>query len=62
MKADLAIAQIFIGLLIAIAALIIGIFMCRRGVRTRDLKLRVKAYPIWIGGGCLTILLGSVDI
>jgi len=53
-KADLAIAQIIIGIIISATTLVIGFFMYRRGMRTRDVKLRVKAYVLWVVGGLLT--------
>ncbi len=53
-KADLAIAQILIGITISATTLVIGFFMYRRGMRTRDVKLRVKAYVLWVVGGLLT--------
>ena len=54
MKADLAIALIIIGIIISVTTLVIGFFMHRRGMRTRDLKLRVKAYVLWVVGVLLT--------
>ena len=57
MKADLAIAQIIIGIVIAIGSLIIGMFMYRRGNRMRNLKLRVRAYILWLAGGGVSIVL-----
>ena len=57
MKADLAIAQIVIGILIAIGALIAGFFMRRRGKRMRNFKLRMQAYILWIVGGLLALVL-----
>ncbi|MCZ6777125.1 MAG: UPF0182 family protein [Ignavibacteria bacterium] len=53
-KADLAIAQIIIGIIISATTLVIGFFMYQRGMRTRDVKLRVKAYVLWAVGGLLT--------
>jgi uncharacterized membrane protein (UPF0182 family) len=57
MKADFAIAQIITGIIIIATTLIIGLFMYRRGMRTRDVKLRVKAYVLWGVGGLLTGML-----
>ena len=57
MKADLAIAQIIIGIVIAIGSLIVGFFMRRRGKRMRNLKLRMQAHILWLVGGLLSLVL-----
>ena len=57
MRADFAIAQIIIGTLIAVGALIAGFFMRRRGKRMRNFKLRMQAYILWVVGGLLAVVL-----
>jgi len=56
-KADLAIIQIAIGLIIAVLALIAGILMYRHGKKTREPRLKVQAYGVWLGGGLIMSIL-----
>ena len=49
---DFAIAQIIVSFIIAIACIIIGIFMIQHSRKVRSRSLRIKAYFL-IGGGCI---------
>ncbi|MBI1922628.1 UPF0182 family protein [Candidatus Poribacteria bacterium] len=56
-KTDLAIIQIAIGLIIAALALVAGILMYRHGKKTREPRLKVQAYGVWLGGGLIMSIL-----
>ena len=57
MKADIAIAQILIGLVIGVSTLIAGALMYRQSKRTQNPGLRMKTYGTWIAGLLLMVVL-----
>ena len=57
MNADLAIAQILVGLVIGVSTLTAGVFVCRRAKRTQNPGLLIKAYGTWLAGLLLMVVL-----
>ncbi len=57
MNADLAIAQILVGLAIGLSTLTAGVFVYRRARRIQNPGLLIKAYGTWLAGLLLTVVL-----